>query len=84
MRVLYNFYVLKIRNFEQGNRKDRSGSAMFQAMLLKFRKTFSEVEVLVKCKINVTNRIYELQERLNMCIQITGKYICEGTEPGKI
>lgn len=38
----------------------------------------------MKCYIDVTNRIYELQERLNEYGQITDKYIYEGAEPGKL
>lgn len=93
MRVLYKFYVLQSRNlkkchetvhFEEGNRKDRQGNAVFQAMLVKFWKTFNEVEGLVKCQINVTNRIYELQERLTGYSQIEDKYTYDRTEPGNI
>lgn len=50
-------------HFEKGNRKNTWSKAVFQAMLLKFKKSFNEVKVLVKSEINEASRMYELQER---------------------
>lgn len=49
-------------------------------MLLKFKKSFNDVKVLVKSKINEASRICELQERPLGYSHTANKYIYEETD----